>query len=435
MEFASVTEAIEWIHGESGARRKGEKHALDNMRALLRRLGDPQERLRMAHVAGTNGKGSTCAFLESALRACGLKTGLYTSPYLCRYNERIRVGGRSIPDAALTALASRVRAEVDALAAEEVFCTTFEIGTAVAFLYFAEEQVDAAVIEVGLGGRFDPTNVIAPRVSVIAAIGLDHTAILGDTVGQIAFEKAGIIKPGVPVAVYPLEEEALAPVLAKCAETGSRLLRTADIPMRDIVETERGAAFTADFPAFGTMRLEIALVGRHQLDNARLAVAALSLLREQGWDLPADGVRRGVALARWPGRLEWLDGNTLIDGAHNPQGAASLAAYAGKYLGGRRRVLVTGMMKDKQIDACADILAPAFDEIVATRVDYPRAASTAELRGVYAARGALCRGADTVAEALALARQAAGEDGVVVVAGSLYVAGEARILLTGGEEL
>ena len=435
MEFANVNEAINWIHGESGARRKGEKHALDNMRALLARLGDPQEKMRLLHVAGTNGKGSTCAFLESALRASGMKTGLYTSPYLCRYNERIRVAGRCIPDGDLTRLAARIRAEVEALAREEIFCTTFEIGTAIAFLYFSEERVDAAVIEVGLGGRFDPTNVITPAVSVIAAIGLDHTAILGDTIGQIAFEKAGIIKPDVPVAVYPLEEEALAPVREKCRETGSELLRTADIPLRDLEETARGAAFTCVFPGFGEMCLEIGLVGHHQIHNARLAVAALSLLRGRGWDLPAEAVRRGVAQARWPGRLEWLDGDTLIDGAHNPQGAASLAEYMGRWQTGRRRVLVTGMMKDKQIDRCADLLAPVFDEIVVTRVEYPRAASTAEIRAIYEARGSVCREAQSVPAALSLAREIAGPGGLVVVAGSLYVAGEARILLTGGEEL
>ncbi|MDO4739323.1 MAG: folylpolyglutamate synthase/dihydrofolate synthase family protein [Eubacteriales bacterium] len=435
MFFTKADDAIQWIHGDMGLRRKGEKDGLNNMRALLALLGDPQNSFKALHVAGTNGKGSTCAYLESALRHCGYKTGLYTSPYLCRYNERMRVNNVSIPDEALCRLASRVREQVLILAQREIFSTTFEIGTAICFLYFQEEKVDAAVVEVGLGGRFDPTNVILPEVCAIAAIGLDHTGILGDTLAQIAMEKAGVIKPGVPAAVYPVESEAMPPILEAAERNGSELLRTEWIPVRVLREHGRGAEYEGEFPSFGRMRLRLGLIGRHQINNSRLAVAALALLRERGWELPAEAVERGIEATRWAGRLEWIGENTLIDGAHNPQGAASLAAYAREYLRENKTVLVTGMMHDKQIDACAKILAPAFGKVVATKVDYPRAAQTAELRAIYEAEGCLCHEAPDVSRAIALARELAGEGGVVVVAGSLYVAGEARIILTGGEEL
>lgn len=435
MIFTNAQDAINWIHGEMGLRRKGEKHALDNMRALLARLGDPQKRLKMLHVAGTNGKGSTCAYLESALRACGYKTGLYTSPYLCRYNERIRVNNISIPDQQLCLIASAVREQVELLAAEQIYSTTFEIGTAICLMYFLQQQVDIAVIEVGLGGRFDPTNVIMPEVCAITAIGLDHTGVLGDTLAQIGMEKAGIIKPGVPVAVYPVDSEALPPIQEAAARCESELLRTELIPIKILEENGRGARFIGEFPSFGRMTLQLHLVGHHQISNARLAIAVLALLRERGWNLPAESVERGIEATKWAGRLEWIDENTLIDGAHNPQGAHSLADYVAAYLSGRRRVLVTGMMQDKQIDACARILAPVFDTVVATRVDYPRAAQTSALRDIYEQEGCVCHEEPTIAAAIERARQIAGDDGCVVIAGSLYVAGEARILLTGGEEL
>lgn len=435
MFFTKVEDAINWIHGDMGLRRKGEKDGLNNMRALLSRLGDPQNSFKKLHVAGTNGKGSTCAYMESALRACGYKTGLYTSPYLCRYNERIRVNNVSIPDEALCRLASRVREAVLALAEEEIFSTTFEIGTAICFLYFEEEKVDAAVVEVGLGGRFDPTNVIMPDVCAIAAIGLDHTGILGDTLSQIGMEKAGIIKPGVPVAVYPVDDEALPPILEAAQRNGSELLRTGWIPVRVLSEHARGAVYEGEFPAFGRMQLNLPLIGKHQINNSRLAVAALALLKERGWDLPAENVERGIASTRWAGRLEWIGEKHLIDGAHNPQGASSLAAYAKEYLADKKTVLVTGMMHDKQIEECAKILAPAFGEVVATRVDYPRAAYPDELCEIYGREGCLCHSAPDIPSAIALADEIAGENGVVVIAGSLYVAGEARIILTGGEKL
>ncbi len=435
MFFTNVDDAINWIHGDMGLRRKGEKDGLNNMRALLSRLGNPQNRLKMLHVAGTNGKGSTCAYLESALRTCGYKTGLYTSPYLCRYNERIRVNNISIPDEAICRLASRVREEVLALAEEEIFSTTFEIGTAICFLYFEEEHVDAAVIEVGLGGRFDPTNVITPEVCAIAAIGFDHMGILGDTLSQIGMEKAGVIKPGVPVAVYPVEKEALPPIEEAAARNNAELLRTEWVPIKVLEENGRGAKFIGEFPAFGRMVLNLHLIGHHQINNARLAVAALSLLRERGWELPTELVERGIEMTKWAGRLEWIGDKYLIDGAHNPQGAQSLSAYVEKYLSGKNCVLVTGMMHDKQIEACAKILAPAFKTVVATRVNYPRAAATEFLRGIYEAEGCVCHEASDIPSAVEKAASLAGEDGVVVIAGSLYVAGEARILLTGGELL
>lgn len=430
--FENVAEAIAWIHGEGSARKPSKKSGLDNMRAIMSRLGDPQNKLKMIHVAGTNGKGSVCAYTEMCLRRAGYTTGLYTSPYLCRYNERVRLNGVSIPDDELMRIASRIYEVTESLAQDGIYATTFEIGTAIAFVYFAEKNVDAAVIEVGIGGRLDSTNIITPCLSLICSIGFDHMSVLGNTLGSIASEKAGIIKPGVPCAVYPVKDEALGVIRSIAAERGSMLLESGSLPTEIRRLDSHSSAITLTLGDMGPVDIEIPLVGAHQINNARLAAAGLMLLRESFPHIDARAIKEGIAATRWPGRLEWIDSRTLIDGAHNPEGAQSLADYV-KTLPGRR-VLVTGMMKDKQIEACAYILAGAFDTIIATRVDYPRAASCAEIADVYRAHGAECTEAATIEEAISLAREAAG-DGITVIAGSLYVAGEARMILTGGEEL
>lgn len=421
-EFKSAAQAIEWI---DGLRYASEKNGLNNMRALLERLGNPQNSLRCIHVAGTNGKGSTCALLERMLRECGLKTGLYTSPYLMRYGERMRINGIPIEDDAFVRLASRIRREAEALVAQGVRPTWFELGTAIAFLWFAEQRVDAAVIEVGLGGRLDPTNVIMPEICLIGPIGLEHTQQLGDTLEKIAFEKAGIIKPGVLVAIQRQQSESVHQVfLDVAARCASPVMDLEAFAVSDVHGDARGADFV-----FDGLHARVNLSGRHQIANAALAISGLRLLQKKGWQLETETAIEGLRLAVWPARLEWIDAHTLIDGAHNGHGARALAGYIREFLQGRRIVMVAGMMKDKDVSECAAVYAECVDEAVCTQIAYPRAMPCEELAQILRGHGINAEAVEDEGQAVARARVLAGEEGIVLIAGSLYLAGDVRLML------
>ena len=414
------SELIDWIHG---ARRFGEKNGLDNMRALMVALGNPERTLKCVHAAGTNAKGSVCALIESALRANGYRTGLYTSPFLVEYRERIRIGGTPTGEAAFERAGNRVYEALRSM--PHLAPTAFELGTAIAYLAFCEAGVDIAVIETGIGGRLDPTNIIHPEASVIANIGFDHMEQLGDTTQKIAYEKAGIIKPGRPVALYPQKNpEATKVIEAVCAERGAPLLRAERLPVDVLEITPRGASFHCDAPGIGPVDAHVNLAGRHQLENAQLALAALSALAGRGWALSPEKTARGLQDARWPGRLDWADERLLLDGAHNPQAARALRAYIDEFLPGQRIVLVTAMMRDKQPEACAEILAPCAAAVIATQVEGPRALPADALAEIYRAHGAPAEAAAPPSEALRAAWNAAGPEGVVVACGSLYLVGE-----------
>jgi len=413
-------ELVDWIHS---AQRFGEKKGLTNMEALLGALGNPEKALKCVHVAGTNAKGSVCALIESALRASGYETGLYTSPFLVDYLERIRINGAPV-DGALFEWAGNLVREA-ALSMQELAPTAFELGTAVAYLAFFRRGVDVAVIETGIGGRLDPTNVIVPEVSVIANIGLDHMEQLGATIREIAHEKAGIIKPGRPVALYPQKDEAAAEVIGRVSkERGARLLKAESLPLAVKDINARGASFRCEAQHLGVVEAEIKLAGRHQIENAHLAVAALELLKERGWALSPEGVARGFAAARWPGRLEWADDGLLLDGAHNPQAARALCEYLREFLPGKEILLLTAMMRDKQPSACAEVLAPCAARVYATQVEGSRALPAGELAELYRAHGTPAEAWPEPGEALEKARAAAGPGGVVVACGSLYLVGE-----------
>ena len=421
----TVQEAVAYIHSLYAT---GEKHGLDNMRALLARLGDPQTGLAMAHVAGTNGKGSTCATLEAILRAAGLRTGLYTSPYLQRYNERIRIDGEPIGDEALTALVRDTAPAVEALAAQNIRVTEFEYGTALALCAFARAQVDVAVIEVGLGGRLDPTNVIRPLVCAVTAVGMDHMQLLGDTIEQIAAEKAGIVKPGVPVVIARMDERAQR-VIERAAGAANAPALT--LNGSEAVCLSAGARKQRVRFRIGDFLLDdaqLALPGAHQLDNAACALACALRLRER-FDIPDGALREGLACVRWPGRLEWM-GNVLLDGAHNPQGVGALCAYLQKYLDPARTVLLTGMLADKDVTGMCAQLADRARQVVTVAPPVPRAMDAQELaerlRQAGAARVTPC---EDVREALELARSLAAQGDAVVCAGSLYLIGALRTLL------
>jgi dihydrofolate synthase/folylpolyglutamate synthase len=386
------------------------RFGLERMQRALDALGHPERAYEVLHVGGTNGKGSTCAMAAAALRAAGHRVGLYTSPHLVRFNERIEVDGAPISDAALGAAVAEIRnactwhdrgAEGDRL-------TYFEFATLVGLLHLAREGVRVAVVEVGLGGRFDATNAILPRVTAIARIGLDHTQLLGDTVEQIAFEKAGIFKPGVAAVVHANQPPGALETLR------AEALR-------------RGAPFAV---AGGDWPGPVALAGPHQRGNAGLAAAALRQLARAGVPVPEEAIASGIATARWPGRLEEV-GGVLLDGAHNPDGAAALAAALGTLHPGRPVELVFGVLSDKDQVGMLRALAPAARRLHVVAPATPRARPAAEVAKLAASLRADAHAHASTADALACARRAAADGALVCVAGSLYLVGEARALLAG----
>ena len=391
---------------------------------MLELLGHPEQSMALIHVAGTNGKGSVCAFAERALRENGYKTGLFTSPYLRKYQERIRINGIEVDDALFVREGEKLYKVWMTLNDEGVFPTAFELGAALAFLCFEASGVQIAVIEVGIGGRLDPTNVIAPICCAIASIAFDHEHILGHSIGEIAREKAGIIKENTPIALSKQSDEAYQVISKIAKDRHAELLYTKDLPLTSLSRDAHGARFDTEIEGFGAMHIEIALPGAHQVKNALLALSALSLAQKQGIALDADKVCAGLRAARWAGRLDWATGNLLLDGAHNAEGASALADYVQAYLGGRRIVLLTAMMREKHPDECAKIFGRFANHVVTTQVNWPRALPADELCALYQNIGIPAIAEPDVAKAYAAARRLAGKDAVLIVCGSLYLVGD-----------
>jgi dihydrofolate synthase/folylpolyglutamate synthase len=407
-------DSVEFLYA-LGNEIKTAKLGLDRIRAVLEALGQPQDRVRIVHVAGTNGKGSTCAMIESALRASGLRTGLFTSPHLSEPTERIRVGGRPVSSAEFAAAFDRVHAVVEDLLAAgtiDLHTTYFETVTAMALLHFAK-TVEIVVLEVGLGGRLDATNVVHPELAVITPIDFDHEQFLGTSIESIAGEKAGILKAGVPAVFARQRPEAGAVLDRRAAELGIQV--TTPPPATEVELHARGSRFRT-----GGLRIDCPLAGEHQVENAVTAVAALQAL-----NVPAESIERGIAAARWPGRLELISDRPEIvaDGAHNPAGARALAAYIDRFYAGRRVRLIFGAMRDKAIDEIAGILFPSADELILTAPRQARALSPDALRDAIDHPNV--RVAPTVADALAMVRDAGPEDAIFVT-GSLFLVAEAR---------
>lgn len=416
-------EAIAKIHSVYPS---GKKEGLTNMRAVMARLGNIHENLPMVHVAGTNGKGSTCAMLSRVLCEAGYKTGLYTSPYIERYNERIRIGGRPIGGEQLASLVQQVWPVIESCREEGLCITEFELGTVLALLAFAQEKVDIAIIEVGLGGRLDPTNIISPLVSVITNVGMDHMHFLGDTIEKIAWEKAGIMKPDTPVVLGAQEDAVRAVLMDEAKRLGIPVIEP---QAQNVRESESGVAFDAWTPQEALCGLAVSLPGRHQADNAMAALGALWALKSRGYDRITDEViRRALPDVRWPGRLERF-GNVILDGAHNEPGVRALCAYCDKWLKKEKTVLLTGMMADKDVACMTRMLASRVRCVMTTQPEIPRAMAADELAAAFEAHGAQTRAIADPKAALAYAREIAGEEGTVLCAGSLYLIGEIRSLL------
>jgi dihydrofolate synthase/folylpolyglutamate synthase len=393
-----------------GLEHFGIKFGLDNIAAILEALDHPEHAFATLHVAGTNGKGSVTAMVHAALRAAGYRAARYTSPHLVALNERFVIGDAAVDDEALVDAIEVVRSAIDALARGgrlEVQPTFFETTTAVAFELFRRGGADVAVVEVGLGGRLDATNVLTPMVSAVTSIGFEHQQYLGDTLAKIAAEKAGIIKPGVPVVVGEMPAEALETIAGIARARGADLVRA-------------GAAVPPEYAG-----LPLGLRGAHQMKNAAVAVGLLELSRTRGLDVPAAAIAAGLTDVRWPGRLDlrrFEDGRTLLlDAAHNADGAAALAAY----LADERRhpTLVFAAMRDKNVTAMLRTLAPHVDALIATRASNPRSADPADIAET----------ARTVAPGLPVLVEASPREAVlaafrrspyVVVAGSLFLLGD-----------
>lgn len=415
-----IEEAIAFLRKTSWM---GSRLGLDRVAELLRRLGDPQNKLKFVHIAGTNGKGSTAAMTAAILQAAGYRTGLYTSPSLSRFNERIRVDGREITDAELIALTEQVQPYVEAMQEPP---TEFELITAAAFLYFYQQQCDVVVLEVGMGGRLDATNAIAaPEAAVITGIGLDHTRELGDTLEKIAMEKAGIIKAGCSTVLCTQTDEVEAVIKQVCAQ------RSADLTVTDIGALVPIHADTAgqSFDYRERKSLKLALLGNYQLNNAAVALDTVDVLRKKGWGISEEAIYAGLRNATWAGRFELLRQNppVVVDGAHNPNGVAALVECIKTYFPGKKLVIVTGVMADKDYAEMAGMLAPYAQAFVTVTPDNPRALPSAEYKQqIQSAFSGQVLDKTTVEAGLRAAEELAGASEIILCCGSLYMAGAVR---------
>jgi dihydrofolate synthase/folylpolyglutamate synthase len=412
-----------------GHELRGVRFGLEAITTILASLGHPHRQYPTAIVAGTNGKGSTSVILASVLEHAGYRTGLYTSPHLVRVNERIQINGREISDEDFAQSFSEIQQTVDGLLEQkslEFRPSFFEFLTATAFLHFARAAVDFAVLEVGMGGRLDATNITEPRVAVITNIDLDHQEFLGTTHAAIAWEKAGVIKPGRPVVSACVHPEAAEVIRRRCAELEAPLVETAALSRLANLRHREGR-YEFDFALNGDYfsNLILPLLGRFQVENAVAAVTAAWQLRQEGMKITHAAILEGLRHASWPGRLELIHDRPLVllDGAHNPAGAREIAAFVREHLVGRRLRLVYASMRDKAIGEISEILFPLAKQVYLTRPEQPRAASPEEI--LAAAR---CRTPQIVLDAepmraLERAYQASTPEDVVLAAGSLFLAG------------
>ncbi len=402
---------------------------LRRVEELLSRIDNPHRRAKSVHIGGTNGKGSTAAMIASVLTASGYTTGLYTSPHLHNLRERIRVDGELIFEEELAAVVTRLRPEVEAVNQKVTYgrLTAFELLTALAFAHFVGKGAEFQVLEVGLGGNFDATNVIIPEVCIITSISLDHTEVLGNSLAEIAAEKAGIIKPGGVVVTSAQPEEAARVIEDASVNRGAKLVRVGhDVTGQGISFDMNGQRLRVK-GRLDSYELFIPLLGQHQVDNATTAVAALEVLAEKGFNISQGSIADGLARTSWPGRLQVVSRHPLIvvDGAHNTAGARSLRESLQQYFDFERAILIIGASDDKNIAGIVSELAPLFNKAIATRSRHPRAVAPAAVVTEFARYGLETEVVDDVPEALSRAVALAGDKDLVCVAGSLFVIAEA----------
>ena len=403
---------------------------LRRVEILLAGLGNPERCAPVVHVAGTKGKGSTSAMISSVLTASGRRTGLFTSPHLHDIRERIRIDGELISESDFAGATERLKPEIERVNRDARFgiLTTFELLTALAFLYFRDRKIDYQVLEVGLGGRLDATNVVQPGVSVITPIGFDHMDILGHTLTKIAGEKAGIIKPGC-VAVSAPQTVAAARVISRvCRENGVPLTRVGRDVTWEKLQSDLSGQRIRVTGRFGTRELWIPLLGDHQVENAATAVAALEALdKKNGVVIPDEILKQGMARVNWPARFQVLRQRPylVVDGAHNRESALRLRESVQSYFPRSKVVLVLGASGDKDIKTIVEELAPICHTVIVTRANHPRAAATGLLVREFARHGLQAETSGSVAQAIARAGHMVAENDLILVAGSLFVAAEA----------
>ncbi|MBN1189428.1 MAG: bifunctional folylpolyglutamate synthase/dihydrofolate synthase [Dehalococcoidales bacterium] len=439
-------EALDYVYGYTNYEAVPRPHAGSNydLRRLfetLERLDNPHLKARSLHISGTNGKGSTAAMLASILVEAGYITGLYTSPHLVTTRERFSVNRSMISEGELAALVTRLKPEIETTNREARYgrLTVFEILTLLAFMYFTEKRCQFQVMEVGMGGRYDATNVIQPEVCLLTSISFDHTAVLGNTLTQIASEKCGIIKPGCTVISHPQEQEAAAVISRTCLDLGVTLIQVGsdvrgkrlgfDIDSKGIVD-RNGIDYHQEVEIEGRLdsyRVSIPLLGQYQIDNAAAALAAVEVLIERGCRISKENILRGLAVTGFPGRLQIVSRHPLIvlDGGHNPGAARNLKKAISEYFKPAGSVLVFGISSDKDIAGVVAELAPVFQTVIVTRANSPRSARLEHIASEFAACGRETRICENVREAVSLAESMVGERDLICITGSLYVVGEA----------
>ncbi|NTW71498.1 MAG: bifunctional folylpolyglutamate synthase/dihydrofolate synthase [Eubacteriaceae bacterium] len=428
----NYNEALDYIHGTY---MFGIKLGLDNISALLEYIGNPHKKLKFIHVAGTNGKGSTCNMLANILKNNGYKTGLYISPFLEEFTERIQVNGEKIKPERLGEVTGKIKDGVDRMMADGYPSPSeFEIVTAIGFQYFYEENADVVVLEVGMGGRFDATNVIpSPIAAVITAIGMDHIQYLGNTIEEIAFEKSGIIKSGSPVVLYPQEEEIINVVRNKALETGSEII----IPdIRDITLINSSLAgqdlkYTKKGSPFEGLNFKLSLLGDHQIMNALNVLAVLEVLLKTGYKISEESITSGMETVSFPGRFEKISEKPLIiiDGAHNQNGVTALTKTLDRYID-RKVNFVLGVLEDKDFSPMVKLLIPYAKKIYTVTPNNPRALKSENLAEFIrtSCNYENVTSFETIGESVTTAL-ASAEDEIFIFAGSLYMIGEARTSL------
>ncbi len=438
-------QALDYIDSYTDYEKTPMPHAAANydlrrVDELLVRLGNPHLKARSVHIAGTKGKGSVAAMVASVLTVSGYTTGLYTSPHLHTLRERIRVNGKLISEDELVALVEKLKPEVEAVNREATYgqLTTFELLTALGFAYFSSKGADFQVLEVGLGGTFDATNVINPEICIITSISFDHMEVLGHTLTEIATEKAGIIKPGSIVVTSPQANEVDRVIKATCLNRGAELVRVgSDVTWQSLGFNVNRQLLQVK-GKLGSYELSTPLLGHYQLDNVATAVAALEVLAGRGINISRDSMINGLARVSWPGRFQILSHHPLVvvDGAHNPDSAQKLKQSLEQYFHPDRAILIIGVSSDKDVAGVASELAPLFDRVIVTRSHHPRAMSPAPIVAEFTRHGVETQAVDDVPAALSLALALAGDRDLICVAGSLFVVAEAieaasRLCLTG----
>ncbi len=408
----NAAEAISYIENYTWSTTR---LGLERTCELLSMLGDPQKKLKFVHVTGSNGKGSTCAILESILRKAGYRTGLYTSPYLVRFNERIKVNGRDIPDEALASITSQVRAFADVMYDHP---SQFELVTAIAMEYFYEMQCDIVILEVGMGGALDSTNAIdAPEVAVFTNIGLEHTEYLGNTIEEIAATKGGIIKPGCDCVAYDGPAAATSVLRSICLEKNVPFL-LADFKAAEPISHSLGGQTLS----YKGKVLSFPLLGSHQINNLCVALETVYVLKKRGWCIPTHAIEEGVADVSWPARFQVLSTEPLfiLDGGHNPQCAEAMADILDDYLPDQKVTFIMGVLADKDYASMLDSVCPHAARFVCLTPESPRALPASRLAEIIRARGFEAEVCDTVSEAVDKAKE---KTEPIVAFGSLYMSG------------